>query len=408
MIVETHHVAKRFGRFEAIEDLSLQVPEGSVFALIGPNGTGKTTTIRMLMNILRPDRGDITVLGTPSRELGPRDFQRIGYVSESQRLPDGLTLAQYFDYLRSLYPAWDRRLEKELCEQFELPPSRKIRHLSHGMRMKTLLVGALAFRPKLLVLDEPLSGLDTLVRDEVVNGLLQQAADTTILISSHELTEIESFTTHVAFMLNGRLFLQEAIESLQTRFRAVSVTLSAVKELPQPLPEGWFLPEIEGHRLRFVTSSFESDQQLYQQLAQHFGAVQMETEPMPLRAVANALMQQRKRNLKHELQDSRGHPQEGRIEPGAGRGAHRPVLPGRSAHRAPGTGARVGDVQRAGDTAGARRADHDGVPAGFAREPHRRLAVPAGGQARADRREVAARTGALSIYPAPSERSSRT
>ena len=104
MIIETHHVSKRFGRFEAIEDLSLQVPEGSVFALIGPNGTGKTTTIRMLMNILRPDRGDITVLGTPSQRLAPEDFERIGYVSEGQKLPDGLTLAHYFDYLRSLYP----------------------------------------------------------------------------------------------------------------------------------------------------------------------------------------------------------------------------------------------------------------------------------------------------------------
>src|SRR5687768_3991501 len=100
MIVEAHHVAKRFGRFEAIEDLSLSVPEGSVFALIGSNGTGKTTTLRMLMNILRPDRGDITVLGRPSQQLGPEDFQRIGYVSESQRLPEALTLAQYFDYLR--------------------------------------------------------------------------------------------------------------------------------------------------------------------------------------------------------------------------------------------------------------------------------------------------------------------
>ena len=298
MIIETNHVAKRFGRFEAIEDLSLSVPEGSVFALIGPNGTGKTTTIRMLMNILRPDRGDITVLGTPSRRLAPKDFERIGYVSESQKPPEGLTLAQYFDYLRRLYPSWDRGLERELCEQFELPPSRKIRHLSHGMRLKSLLVGALAFRPKLLVLDEPLSGLDTLVRDEVVNGLLQQAADTTILISSHELTEIESFTTHVAFMQNGRLLLQESIESLQLRFRAVMVTLSAVKELPQPLPDGWLLPEIEGHRLRFVASNHEHDAQLYQQLTQHFGAVKVECEPMPLRAIANALMQQRKRDLK--------------------------------------------------------------------------------------------------------------
>jgi ABC-2 type transport system ATP-binding protein len=298
MIVETHHVAKRFGRFEAIEDLSLSVPEGSVFALIGPNGTGKTTTIRMLMNILRADRGDITVLGTPSHQLTPKNFERIGYVSEGQKLPEGLTLAHYFDYLRSLYPSWDPALEKELREQFELPPSRKVKHLSHGMRMKTLLVGALAFRPKLLVLDEPLSGLDTLVRDEVVNGLLQQAADTTILISSHELTEIESFTTHVAFMQNGRLLLQEAIEDLQMRFRTVLVTLSAVKQLPEPLPAGWLLPEIEGHRLRFVVSSYENDPQLFQQLTQYFGAVKMECEPMPLRAIANSLMQQRKRDLK--------------------------------------------------------------------------------------------------------------
>ena len=253
MIIETHHVAKRFGRFEAIEDLSLRVPEGSVFALIGPNGTGKTTTIRMLMNILRPDRGDITVLGTPSQRLAPRDFERIGYVSESQKLPEGLTLAQYFDYLRKpLSHLGPQPRAGALRRSSSCRPSRKIKHLSHGMRMKSLLVGALAFRPKLLVLDEPLSGLDTLVRDEVVNGLLQQAADTTILISSHELTEIESFTTHVAFMQNGRLLLQEAIESLQARFREVSVTLSAVKELPQPLPDGWLLPEIEGHRLRFI------------------------------------------------------------------------------------------------------------------------------------------------------------
>jgi ABC-2 type transport system ATP-binding protein len=298
MIIEAHAAAKRFGRFDAVEDLNLSVPEGSVFALIGPNGAGKTTTIRLLMNILRPDRGDITVLGTLSHELTPKDFERIGYVSESQRLPDGLSLAHYFDYLRSLYPTWDRALEKQLCKQFELPPTRKIKHLSHGMRMKVLLVGALAYRPPLLVLDEPLSGLDTLVRDEVVDGLLQQAVETTILISSHELAEIESFTTHVAFMQNGRTLLQESIEALQTRFREVHVTLSAVKELPQPPPADWLLPEVEGHRLRFVTCNYESDQQLYRQLAQHFGAVRMECEPMPLRAIANALMQTRKRDLK--------------------------------------------------------------------------------------------------------------
>jgi ABC-2 type transport system ATP-binding protein len=296
MIVETRGLTKKFGRLDAVEELDLRVPEGSVYALIGPNGAGKTTAIRLLMNILRADRGQADVLGTPSNRLEPSDFQRIGYVSESQKLPDRLSLTHYFEYLRSLYPAWDHALERQLCAQFELPSTRKIRHLSHGMRMKALLVGALAYRPKLLVLDEPLSGLDTMVRDEVVNGLLQQAADTTILISSHELAEIESFTTHVAFMQNGRLLLQEAIEDLQARFREVHVTLSAVQELPQPLPPGWLLPTVEGHRMRFVAAHYAGDGPLYQELTRHFGAVQVECEPMSLRAVANTLMQLRKRN----------------------------------------------------------------------------------------------------------------
>jgi ABC-2 type transport system ATP-binding protein len=295
VIIEANRVAKRFGRFEAIEDLSFAVPEGSVFALIGPNGAGKTTTIRMLMNILRPDHGDITVLGVLSRRIAPRDLRQIGYVSESQGLPARLTLAQYFSYLRALYPSWDVELERRLCDQFELPPQRRIGHLSHGMRLKALLVGALAFRPKLLVLDEPLSGLDTLVRDEVVNGLLQQAGDTTILISSHELSEIETFTTHVAFMQDGRLLLQEAIDDLRQRFREVSVTLSAAKDPAQPLPGEWLLPEWQGHRLRFVVSNYVDDGVLGAQLTQCFGAVRFDCDALPLRAIANALMQSRKR-----------------------------------------------------------------------------------------------------------------
>jgi len=297
MIIETSGLTKRFGRVETITNLNLQVPEGTVFALIGPNGAGKTTTIRMLMNILQPDSGSITVMGTPSRALDLHDFRQIGYVSESQKLPEALTIAQYFKYLQSLYPTWDTALERELCMQFELPPGRKLKHLSHGMRMKTLLVAALAYRPKLLVLDEPLSGLDTLTRDEVVNGLLQQAENTTILISSHELTEIEHFITHVAFMQNGRLLLQEAIDSLQGRFREVSVTLSARRTLPDPLPADWLLPQIEGHRLRYVTSAFTDEAQLYQQLVPRFGAVKISVDSLPLRSIANTLMLARKREL---------------------------------------------------------------------------------------------------------------
>ena len=296
MIVESQGLCKNYGRIDAIRNVNLRVPEGSVFALIGPNGAGKSTTIRLLMNILKPDRGDIRVLGAPSTALGPPQLQQIGYVSESQRIPERLSVAQYLDYLRSLYPRWDRALERELLEQFDLPLARKLKHLSHGMRMKALLIGALAYRPKLLVLDEPLSGLDPLVRDEVVNGLLHQAQDTTIVISSHELSEIENFTTHVAFMQGGQVLLQEGIEALQERFRSVLVRLSAVKALPSPLPSSWLLPQVAGHQLQFISSAFNGEQQLYESLVSHFGAVTLHVERMSLREIASALMQDHKRS----------------------------------------------------------------------------------------------------------------
>src|SRR5690606_31703813 len=212
MIIETNNLCKRYGRVEVVRDLNLQVPEGSAFALVGTNGAGKTSTIRILMNILQPDSGTATLIGRNSRHLAPRDFMQIGYVSENQVLPERLTIAQYFDYLRALYPNWDRGLEKSLRRNLDLPPKRGLGKLSHGMRMKTVLVAGLAFRPRLLILDEPLSGMDTLTRDEVVEGLLEQADETTILISSHELAEIENFTSHIAFMDKGVLHFQESIE----------------------------------------------------------------------------------------------------------------------------------------------------------------------------------------------------
>ncbi|MDO9477989.1 MAG: ABC transporter ATP-binding protein, partial [Pseudohongiella sp.] len=214
MIIETSHLSKRYGKVDVVRDLSLCVPEGAAFALVGTNGAGKTSTMRMLLNIIRPDSGTATVLGRDSRSLQPSDFQQIGYVSESQVLPERLTIAQYFDFLRALYPGWDKGLEKTLRRDMDLPPDRALNKLSHGMRMKTVLVAGLAFRPKLLILDEPLSGMDTLTRDEVVEGLLEQADETTILISSHELAEIEFFTSHIAFMDKGHLHFQESIESL--------------------------------------------------------------------------------------------------------------------------------------------------------------------------------------------------
>lgn len=296
MIVDTRHLAKRYGRVEVIKDLSLQVPGGSAFALVGTNGAGKTTTLRVLVNIIRPDAGTATVLGVDSRALSHRDFTQIGYVSENQLLPERLTVAQYFDYLRALYPNWDRGLEKGLRGQLDLPPARMLSKLSHGMRMKTVLVAGLAFRPKLLILDEPLSGMDTLTRDEVVDGLLQQADETTILISSHEIAEIENFTSHVAFMDKGRLYFQEAIESLRARFRDVNVTLSERKELPERCPSSWLAPRISGHSLQFIESEYRGREAMHRELAERFGAIQFEAEPLSLREISKVLIRAARRS----------------------------------------------------------------------------------------------------------------
>lgn len=290
MIIETNQLGKKFGAFTAIENLSLNVPEGSAFALVGTNGAGKTTTLRLLMNILRPDSGYAKVLGIDSKTLRHKDYNQIGYVSENQLIPHRLTIEEYFKYLRKLYTAWDQALETELVEKLNLPIKRQLGKLSHGMRMKTVLIAGLAFRPKLLLLDEPLSGMDTLTRDEVIEGLLEQAGETTIVISSHELAEIENFTSHIAFMNKGILHLQESIDSLKGRFREVDVKLSNRKSIPDGIPTNWLFPNISGHKLTFIETEFQDSEKLYQQLAAHFGAIQLSVEPMSLREISNVLI----------------------------------------------------------------------------------------------------------------------
>ncbi len=151
------------------------------------------------MNLLEPTSGEARVLGVDSRKLGPRERERIGYVSENQKLPEWMTVRQLLDYCRPFYPTWDRDLEASLLKQFELPPERRIRELSRGMMMKAALLTSLPYRPKLLVLDEPFSGLDPLVRDEFIRGMLEvsQQSDWSIFISSHDINEVEQLADRV-------------------------------------------------------------------------------------------------------------------------------------------------------------------------------------------------------------------
>jgi ABC-2 type transport system ATP-binding protein len=289
LIIQTDNVWKRYGRFDALEGLSIAVPEGSAFALIGANGAGKSTTIKVLMNMIAPSKGCATILGVDSRRLSPNELACIGYVAENQKLPGRMTVASYIDYLRGFYPTWDQVLETEILRQFRLPPDREIRNLSHGMRMKMALACALPFRPKLLILDEPFSGLDPLVRDEFLEELLRQAGDTTMLISSHELTELEGVATHVAFLDHGRLLFQESMDHLTDRLREVHVTMEHAERSPGRMPKEWLDFRIAGKVASFVDTAYSEDR-LAANVIAVFGSVRdMDVRPIGLRSIFTTL-----------------------------------------------------------------------------------------------------------------------
>jgi ABC-2 type transport system ATP-binding protein len=284
-ILNAEDLVKRFGKTAAVDGLSFQVEQGSVYGLVGPNGAGKTTLIKVLMNIHTPTAGGAEVLGTQSRHLSAREFAQIGYVSENQDLPDWMTLECLLAYLKPFYPSWDDTRARELVDLFHLPPDRKLKHLSRGMRMKAALASSLAYRPRLLVLDEPFSGLDPLMREELVEGLIESAQETTILVSSHDLAEIESFATHIGFMDNGRLQFSEEMASLSERFREVEVTLDTPPTLPGSWPRHWLRPETSAAVVRFVESSFDQERTFGEVRMLFRGVTGISANPMPLRAI---------------------------------------------------------------------------------------------------------------------------
>jgi ABC-2 type transport system ATP-binding protein len=284
-ILRTIDLSKRFRGTQALDGLSLNVPEGSVFALIGANGAGKTTAIKILMNIHQPTSGSAEALGVDSRELSPREFQQIGYVSENQEMPEWMTVRYFLAYLKPFYPTWDDARAEELLRQFELPRDRKLKHLSRGMKMKAALASSLAYRPKLIVLDEPFSGLDPLVRDELIEGLLESAGEATILISSHDLAEIESFASHVGYLDRGKLQFSEEMTALSARFREVEVTLDAVPALPGSWPATWLRVETSAAVVRFVESQFD-EARTFAEVRKMFGEPRgISITPMPLRSI---------------------------------------------------------------------------------------------------------------------------
>jgi ABC-2 type transport system ATP-binding protein len=289
MTIEIRELSKKYKSHGALRDLSLHVPEGSAFVVVGPNGAGKTTMIKILMNLLEASSGTAEIFGVDSRRLSAKELAQIGYVSENQELPGRLTVAEYLSYLRPFYSRWDRQLEAETLGQFRLPGDRRINELSHGMRVKLALTCALPYRPRLLVLDEPFSGLDPLVRDEFMEGLAGYAQEMTILMSSHELSEVEGFATDVAFIDEGKLLFQESMEVLAGRVQEVRVTLDRAAAVRRPAPADWIDVKESGNVLTFVHTQFVENDLEAQVRSQMDGVQRVEVNAMPLRTIFTSL-----------------------------------------------------------------------------------------------------------------------
>ena len=298
-VVEVSDVTYRYGTTTALHDLSLAVPQGALYALLGPNGSGKTTLMQLLMGLRRVQSGRVSMLGVESFRLTMRDRASIGYIAEGQPLPGWMRLEQLEAYLAPLYSTWDPALARDLRMRFDLDPHRKIKTLSRGEHMKAALLCTLASRPRLLLMDEPFTGMDALVKDELVQGLLESAGSEgwSVLICSHDLEELELLADWVGFISNGAMLLSETMETLRERFRRVEILMADEStRATRALPAEWLNVARMGARLSFLSS--QSNQlDLERELSARFPAAKrMDVSQASLREIFVALA---KHNARH-------------------------------------------------------------------------------------------------------------
>ena len=246
-------VTKSYPHFK-LDDLQLKLQTGGILGFIGANGAGKSTTIRILMGLVRQDRGTVDVLGQRMPEGQAVAKRDIGFASEDLRLYKTATVRWHMEFVRSIYPAWDQPYAELLLRRFDLRPEQKIKGLSHGQRVKTALLLILARRPRLLVLDEPTTGLDPVARQEVLGELMEVLADEhrTIFFSSQNTLDVEQISDQITFIDRGRIVDSGDKESFLERWRRVRLDVPPGVRLPS-LPGT--VASVGSGRLAVVTTS---------------------------------------------------------------------------------------------------------------------------------------------------------
>ena len=221
-VIEISGLTRRFGAATALSEINLSLPRGAVYGLVGANGAGKTTLIKHILGLLRAEGGSVRVFGLDPVADPVGVLSRIGYLSEENDLPGWMSVDELIRYSRAFYPAWDDAFAKELRNTFALDAAAKIKNLSKGQKARAGLLVALAHRPDLLVLDEPSSGLDPIVRRDILGAVLRAVAGEgrTVLFSSHLLDEVEEVADHVTMISKGTIVLSAPLAAIKESHRA--------------------------------------------------------------------------------------------------------------------------------------------------------------------------------------------
>lgn len=233
-IINVAGLSRRFGSRQALHDVTLHVPRGCVFGLVGENGAGKTTLIKHLLGLLKAETGSVRVFGRDPVADPVGVLSRVGYLSEYRDLPGWMRVDELLNYTRAFYPNWDTTYAGQLREQFGLDPAQRVRSLSQGQQAKAGLLLALAFRPELLLLDEPSSGLDPVVRRDILEAIIRAVAEQgrTVFFSSHLLDEVERVSDQLAMIRNGRIILCGRLDDIKEAHRQLVVRFETTPATP--------------------------------------------------------------------------------------------------------------------------------------------------------------------------------